>query len=135
MAELKKCPFCSGEAKVYEAETERNVYDSHTLGYVDTEYYTVHGVGCTVCNCLMAEFNSEEQAIEEWNNRVTEAEIRAKAIEEFAEKLCDAFSEKYGEVTVNGIKFDVLTLDGATEITWDVAEQLKGECVNEKEKF
>lgn len=47
------------------------------------------------------------------------------AIDEFAEKLCDVFSEKYGEVTVNGIKFDVLTLDGATEITWDVAEQLK----------
>lgn len=65
----------------------------------------------------------------------TEAEIRNRAIDEFAEKLCDAFSEKYGEVTVNGIKFDVLTLDGATEITWDVAEQLKGECVNEKEKF
>ena len=49
------------------------------------------------------------------------------AIDEFAEKLCDAFSEQYGEVTVNGIKFDVLTLDGATEITWDIAEQLKGE--------
>ena len=58
---------------------------------------------------------------------VTEAEIRNKVIDEFAEKLCDAFSENYGEVTVNGIKFDVLTLDGATEITWDVAEQLKGE--------
>ena len=57
---------------------------------------------------------------------VTEAEIRASAIDEFAEKLCDAFSEKYGEVIVNGIKFEVLTLDGATEITWDVAEQLKG---------
>lgn len=57
----------------------------------------------------------------------TEAEIRAMAYERFAEKLCDVFSEEYGEVTVNGIKFDVLTLDGATEITWDVAEQLKEE--------
>jgi hypothetical protein len=49
------------------------------------------------------------------------------AIDEFAEKLCDVFSEEYGEVTVNGIKFDVLTLDGATEIIWEVAEQLKEE--------
>lgn len=51
----------------------------------------------------------------------------AKAIEEFAEKLCDAISEQYANVEVNGIKFDVLTVDGITEIAWDLAEQLKGE--------
>lgn len=81
MAELiKLCPFCGGEAEVYEGERERNIYDSHTFGYVDTEYYTVYGVGCTACNSIMAEFSSEEEAIEAWNNRATEAEIRAMAI-------------------------------------------------------
>ena len=69
----------------------------------------------------------EAEAKLESERATTEAEIRASAIDEFAEKLCDVFSEKYGEVTVNGIKFDVLTLDGATEITWEVAEQLKEE--------
>ena len=52
---------------------------------------------------------------------------RAKTIDEFAEKLCDAISEQYTNVEVNGIKFDVLTVDGITEIAWDLAEQLKGE--------
>ena len=54
-------------------------------------------------------------------------EVREKAIEEFAEKLCDAISEQYANVEVNGIKFDVLTVDGITEIAWDLAEQLIGE--------
>ena len=112
MAELKKCPFCGGEAELYEGEQERNIYDSHTLGYVDTEYYTVHGVGCTDCKCIMAEFTSEEEAIEAWNNRVTEAEIRAKAIDEFAEKLKELATE-----------------DGTlyAEYIDDVAEQMKEE--------
>lgn len=48
----------------------------------------------------------------------------AKAIEEFAEKLCDAISEQYANVEVNGIKFDVLTVDGITEIAWDLADEL-----------
>lgn len=51
----------------------------------------------------------------------------AKAIDNFAEKLCDAISGQYANVEVNGIKFDVLTVDGITEIAWDLAEQMKGE--------
>ena len=58
----------------------------------------------------------------------TEADIRAKAIEEFAEKLGEAFSEHSSEIEVEGMKFDILTLDSVIEIMWDlVEEQLKGE--------
>ena len=58
---------------------------------------------------------------------VTEADIRAKAIDEFAERLCVELSEKAGVIKVHGVDFDILTVDGATEILLDVAEQLKEE--------
>ena len=57
----------------------------------------------------------------------TEAEIRAKAISEFAEKLGEEFSEKAGTIKVDGIQYDILTLDSVIEIMWDLVEQLKGE--------
>lgn len=55
----------------------------------------------------------------------------AKALEDFAEKLSNVCCEESFEVRFGtghfdaGIKADVLTLDGVTEIIWDVAEQLK----------
>ena len=69
MAELLPCPFCGGEADTYEYEAERNIYDSGTLGYVDTEYYTKYGVGCPECGCIVAEQMSIEKAITAWNTR------------------------------------------------------------------
>ena len=52
----------------------------------------------------------------------------AKAIEEFAEKLCDAFSENPLTVILeNRVKADMLTLDGACETVWEIAKELKGE--------
>ena len=57
----------------------------------------------------------------------TESEIRAKAIDEFAERLCVELSEKAGVIKVHGVDFDILTVDGATEILLDLAEQLKEE--------
>ena len=69
MERLKKCPFCGSEAELYSYEVEREIYDSDTLGYVDTEYFTKYGVSCTGCNCLMAEYKSEEKAIKAWNTR------------------------------------------------------------------
>ena len=53
MERLKKCPFCGSEAELYSYEAEREIYDSDTLGYVDTEYFTKYGVSCTGCNCLI----------------------------------------------------------------------------------
>jgi hypothetical protein len=67
--ELKPCPFCGGEAETYECETSNDIYDIDTLGYVDTEYYMVYGVGCCNCGCVIAEMKTEEKAIEAWNTR------------------------------------------------------------------
>lgn len=69
MSELLKCPFCGGKAELYDYEATRDIYDSHTLGYVDTEYFTKYGVACSECNCMMAEYKSEESAIKAWNTR------------------------------------------------------------------
>ena len=58
----------------------------------------------------------------------TEAEIRAMAYERFAEKLSDAYSEHSTTLRLHGVDFDILTVDGAIEIMWDlVSEQLKEE--------
>lgn len=54
-------------------------------------------------------------------------EIRNNAIDEFAEKLGTEFSEQCGEIKVEGITYDILTLDSVIEIMWDLAEQLKEE--------
>lgn len=116
MAELKKCPFCGGEAILDREDIFCD--DCHLSMKIHDRLYNREAETYE---------EAKKQTIEAWNNRATESKIRAKAIDEFAEKLCDAFSEKYGKVIANGIMFDILTLDGATEITWDVAEQLKGE--------
>ena len=54
-----------------------------------------------------------------------EKEIRAKAIDEFVEKL-NTDVESF-EAEVNGIRADLLTLDYFSEFVFDVAEQMKGE--------
>ena len=59
MGELKKCPFCGGEADVYDYESNRDIYDNQTLCYVDTEYFTMYGVGCHECGCIICEHTSE----------------------------------------------------------------------------
>lgn len=72
MKELKPCPFCGGKAEIYNYEASRDIYDSHTLGYVDTEYFTLYGVGCTECSCIIGEKKSKEEVIEVWNRRANE---------------------------------------------------------------
>ena len=57
----------------------------------------------------------------------TESEIRASAIDEFAEKLSDAYSEHSTIIRLHGMDFNILTVDGAIEIMRDLAEQLKEE--------
>lgn len=52
-------------------------------------------------------------------------EIRNKAIDEFAEKLCTDVESFTAEV--NGMKADLLTLDYFNEFVFEIAEQLKGE--------
>ena len=158
MAELKKCPFCGGEA-------------------IDT-YNTSHNyiIFCENENCMMNRneigFATLEKAAKEWNRRVfdmdkyekliladmerkhseqqqllselkavlpttTEAEIRAKAIDEFAEKLTAISNDMF--LPDNGGLFDtsyeggyndgVLAFSSAVE---KLAEQLKGGMRNGK---
>lgn len=65
MAELKKCPFCKSE----------NLYIIHDKKSIKRNTF----VECQNCKATAP--------IEAWNNRATEAEIRAMAYDEFAEKL------------------------------------------------
>lgn len=53
-----------------------------------------------------------------------DVEIRAKAIDEFAEKLMTDVESFVGEV--NGIRADLLTLDYFCEFVDEIAEQMKG---------
>ena len=74
MAELKKCPFCGGEVKI---STEQ--VDAVT---------EVYNFVCSSCDSYTYfDYCDREESIEAWNNRVTEADIRAMAIEEFASEL------------------------------------------------
>ena len=130
MAELKKCPFCGS--------------DDIKVGYFH--------VWCANCGVGTTEEMSTEKAIEAWNNRVTEAEIRAKAehtyenchnltcrrkcqkdgynmaIDEFAEKLKQMCADKaIGIDRKLGIPL-YMHKDGKWHsLIDDVAEQLKEE--------
>jgi len=73
MAELKKCPFCGGEAELVEQKHR--------------EYASTHYVKCKICNCKTIERPAVNKIIDAWNNRSTEEELRAAVINEFAERL------------------------------------------------
>ena len=71
MAELKKnllreCPFC-GSKKIM--------------------MWKNNWVQCESCWGSTGTYETAEEAIDAWNNRVTETEIRAKVIDEFAKAL------------------------------------------------
>lgn len=54
MIEVKKCPFCGGEAELIK---------------IKSNFPYIHGVWCIGCNCRTSFEKSEEIAIEKWNNR------------------------------------------------------------------
>lgn len=101
MAELKKCPFCGGEMEILNvSESPLYVHD-----YIfDCKNHCIHSV---------RSFMTEDEAIKACNKRATEEEIRAKAIDEFAERM----KYEYGSDEIHE------TID-------EIAEQMKGgaEC-------
>ena len=56
MTELRKYPFCGGEADTYP--------------YDFSGWY----IGCSECSCDLGVFDTKEEAIEAWNKRVSEVE-------------------------------------------------------------
>jgi hypothetical protein len=113
MAELKKCPFCGGEA-------EHEVFNDG--------FFTLGRVECKQCRAMLT--TPPNIVIKAWNNRPTEAEIRAKAIEEFAECLSLGISESliWGMLPVDckeGVSDEIVEyVLNAIKV---VAEQLKEE--------
>lgn len=72
--DLKPCPFCGGEAKYWEYEDERDVFDPISLGWVDTHYFTVHCVGCESCEIVISRL-SKDDAVAAWNARAALAAV------------------------------------------------------------
>ena len=78
MAELKKCPFCrSGVAKI---KTGSPFMWEHAIECADC------GASTKIIGAITPSI-ARKRAIEAWNNRVTEAEIRAKAISDTIEAI------------------------------------------------
>ena len=85
--ELKKCPFCGGEVFV-------------PMDF--SEWSTV--VVCKKCHANSGYYDTTEEAIEAWNTRAdvpdtNVGKIRAKAIDEFAEKI---IAVPFGDPQYNG---------------------------------
>lgn len=118
MAELKKCPFCGSKAKVL------NHYNEGTVEICCANEFGI---------CYIAPHTEEgfhlHEVERDWNNRATEAEIRAKAIEEFAEKLKESLVKNYRHfITTDTDGFEWLTTDAVATHIDKVAEQLKEEA-------
>lgn len=76
MIKLKTCPFCGGEVIL---DREDIFCDNcHVSMKINDRLYNGEAETYT---------EAKEQAIETWNNRVDEAEIRDKAIDEYVEML------------------------------------------------
>ena len=69
MSKLLPCPFCGGEAEYYTYEQEHDLYDSNTLGFLETYETTEHYVGCKECLAMVGTFVTKKQAVKAWNTR------------------------------------------------------------------
>lgn len=76
MAELKKCPFCGGEAILDREDIFCD--DCHLSMKIHDRLYNREAETYE---------EAKKQTIEAWNNRVTEADIRAKALDEVLAKV------------------------------------------------
>lgn len=86
--ELKPCPFCGGEAELFESEESDDVYDPDTLGFLDTYYVTVHCVICRSCG-IEGIYNSQDKAIEAWNTRAERTcNVKPLPLSGFTEFTC-----------------------------------------------
>jgi len=118
MAELKKCPYCGGEAKIIEDNT-----------IVEYPQYQIRckNVACTIRPKTNWHVDKQE-AIKHWNNRASEAELRENVIEEFAEAIMVKATELSEKVVFDGrLVGDALSLDCVSDMVVEIASNLKGE--------
>lgn len=93
MAELKKCPFYGGEAEI---KTEHDHFSDSYESYVECKECKARTKSIdTTCSTRdsITGFNPLSHIRDLWNNRIIEREIRAKAIDEFAETLKEKYEE------------------------------------------
>lgn len=70
MTELKKCPFCGGEAE-YSSRVEVNPVIDANGAYVDADVFYYESCGCPSCDIWFynEEDEPEEITIKKWNMR------------------------------------------------------------------
>ena len=61
--ELKKCPFCGGEAIIHTVEANTHVFAKQMTDYGGGTF-----IECRKCTCALSG-ETEEEAIEAWNRR------------------------------------------------------------------
>lgn len=116
MAELQKCPFCGGEAEVVKVHSGVAMFPYTVVCKSDE------------CSASVGVFKETiEKAIEAWNNRPTEAEIRAMAIDEFAEKFVFQAVCQGCSGCCNCYELGRQKQCGEYQRYMEIAEQLKGE--------
>ena len=108
----KNASVCLGKGEDMAEELEK------TCENCEYESEDMEGTHCRHCI-----HNAEEHFAPKINH---EKEIRAKAIDEFAEMICIKCEEMACTTTINGRYMDILTLDGITDEVMEIAEQLKG---------
>lgn len=70
MSELKKCPFCGGEAEL------KKYYPPFSRRAIVT-------VKCTSCRCNSGEWRRSDKAIESWNTRAYDVDKVVEQLEQY----------------------------------------------------
>ncbi len=81
---LKPCPFCGGDASIYEVTSEEENFS----GYM---------VSCDDCGCGTTAFDVQDMAVQSWNKRI--AHEREKEILQIITALVEA---RHDEISTAG---------------------------------
>lgn len=105
---LKPCPFCGGKATLKDCGSGDYKIECENNCIAGNNHFTKKNISLLY---------------EAWNNRATEAEIRASVIAKFAEKLKDFIAKQVEDAESSN---DLCTEIFQSEID-EIAEQLKEE--------
>lgn len=74
--EIKKCPFCGGNASLRQEQVTVKKYKpimsvpDYSIGYNSKSYVIKYKVICNKCKGMVGLYASDKTAIEAWNRRV-----------------------------------------------------------------